>query len=98
MRPLIKAGHTPAQLLAHPGIGCLQGSVLPRSRPKGDEISVKVGHCFTGVRSPPLRRVSVPGEDGLAGKAPQTTRWVIFSEGRGLRARIVRPCLSQGIT
>jgi hypothetical protein len=35
---------------------------------------------------------------GLAGKRPETRRRAIFSEGRGLRVRVVRPFASRGIT
>ena len=43
-----------------------------------------------GVRSPPLRG-GEPGGGGLAGKGRGMTREVVFSEGRGLRARVARP-------
>jgi len=50
-----------------------------------------------GVQSPPLRGVDNPSWDGLAGKGQGMTRKAIFSEGRGLRARIARPEASRGI-
>jgi len=46
---------------------------------------------LAGVRSPPLRGVDAPRSDGLAGKGPGIMWRALFSEGRGLRARIARP-------
>jgi len=51
---------------------------------------------ITGVRSPPLRG-GEPRSGGLAGKEPEMAREVVFSEGRGLRARVVRPEAGQGM-
>jgi len=51
----------------------------------------------TGVRSPPLRGVGYPSWDGLAGENPGITRRVVFSEGRTLCVRVVRPDEWQGI-
>ena len=39
-----------------------------------------------------------PEVSGLAVEGPEMTRKAIFSEGRGLRARIARPYASRGIT
>jgi len=38
------------------------------------------------------------GTGGLAGKRPEIARKAIFSEGLGLRVRVVRPSASRGIT
>jgi len=46
---------------------------------------------LAGVRSPPLRGVDDPREHGLAGEGPGIMWRPVFSEGRGLRARIARP-------
>jgi hypothetical protein len=56
---------------------------------------VKPKHFDAGVRSPPLRG-GEPGGGGLAGTCPEMAREVVFSEGRGLRARRVRPYTSPG--
>ena len=53
---------------------------------------------ITGVRSPPLRGVDNPSWDGLAVEGQGMTRKAIFSEGRGLRARVARPYSCQGIS
>jgi hypothetical protein len=43
-----------------------------------------------GVRSPPLRGGGQRITDGLAEEGPGLAREVVFSEGRGLRARMAR--------
>jgi hypothetical protein len=48
------------------------------------------------MRSPPLRGVDHPSWDGLAVEGQGMTRKAIFSEGRGLRARVGRPHASPG--
>jgi hypothetical protein len=53
---------------------------------------------LAGVRSPPLRGVDHPSWDGLAVEGQGMTRKAIFSEGRGLRARVARPYSCQGIS
>jgi len=50
-----------------------------------------------GVRSPPLRGRKPRWDDPCWGN-PEITRGAIFSEGRGLRVRLVRPYASQGIS
>jgi hypothetical protein len=51
---------------------------------------------LTGVRSPPLRggQASV---GGLAGESPGMARKAVFSEGRTLCARVLRPYASPGM-
>jgi hypothetical protein len=48
------------------------------------------------VRSPPLPGVDHPSWDGLAGETPGIMWRAVFSEGRGLRARVGRPHASPG--
>ena len=64
--------------------------------PRGDMSRVKPVPFLPGVRSPPLRG-GTQGKTALRGK-PEMRRKVVFSEGRGLRARMARQCASRGIT
>jgi len=53
--------------------------------------AVKPVPSYPGVRSPPLREMAKRRREGLTGANPEMTRKAVFSEGRGLRARIARP-------
>jgi len=57
----------------------------------------QAGALFAGVRSPPLREVDHPRARRPCGASQGITREVVFSEGRGLRARVARPDACRGI-
>ena len=58
---------------------------------------MKTGHPCAGVRTRPSDG-GVPGQDGLVGKGPKITQKMVFSEGRGLRARVAWPYANRGIS
>jgi len=59
--------------------------------------SVKPAPSYPGVRSPPLRGEAKRRREGLTGANPGMTRKAVFSEGRTLCVRVVRPRECQGI-
>jgi len=82
-RPRGKAGRKARHNIIIGGKGT-PGGLMGRS-PGKSEVSP------TGVQSPPLRGGGAQ-HGWPCGEDPEMTRKAIFSEGRGLRVRIVRPC------
>ena len=82
VRPRIRAGRKPKHDTIIGGKRT-RGGLMGQS-PGGSEAS-----C-AGVRSPPLRGVDHPRARWPCGASPGITREVVFSEGRGLRARTAR--------
>ncbi len=85
-RPCCEAVRKPRHNIIIEGKGT-PGGLMGRS-PGESEVSL------AGVRSPPLRG-GKPGSEA-SGERPGDRRRAVFSEGRGLRARVARPCASRG--
>ena len=65
--------------------------------PCGDGVSVEpCPVCGRAEPAPPRR--GMPDTRRLTGKGPGDDAEGVFSEGRGLRARIARPCASRGMS
>ena len=65
---------------------------------KGGDLVVGAMPSSAGVRSPPLRGMAKRRPEGLTGADPKMARQAVFSEGRTLCVRVVRPDASRGTT
>jgi hypothetical protein len=83
-RPGGKAGRKPGRVMI---AGDKRRTEGPGETCRGEAISVPLGRAEPA----PPPGMDAPRRDGLAGKGPGITRRAIFSEGRALRVRVVRP-------
>jgi hypothetical protein len=80
-----------------PGYSIPTGWLHDKPVAKRTHALVKPMPSLAGVRSPPLRG-GLAQHGWPSGEEPEMTRKAVFSEGRGLRARIAKPYASRGIT